>query len=160
MIKRFICILISIIIVFSGCSKNKYDNWIVVEMKKCGTVAFPEEWRVREEDGFYIISDKQNVKFIGYECNDYEEEENIDFNVSGYAISIENRDDIDFCTSEVFSNSAIWGKKPIICNGNKIEETYYVNLDNDESEIEYICVNQTDIDDSLVMDIAKSFCME
>lgn len=155
--------LVSMVILLSGCNNHKYDTWTTVTMENCGTIKFPGEWEIKEKDGFYIVSEKESdkVKFIGCERYNYDETDTFNFSVGDYSISVKPCVP-ETSTSEVFSNSAIWGEQPITCNGEEIEKTYYILLSDGESEriIEYICVDKTDIDDELVADIAKSYEME
>lgn len=145
--KKLLCavLFLMIALLLSGCS-SKYDGWQTVDMDYCGSIKIPEKWSSFSEDGvLYILDENGSPAMI--QCRTYQ---------TGRAESNKYYKDYKFLElkfSEVFSNSAQYVTAYFLYD-NKRSLMRIISLNN-----VYFAVWNSDIEDSVIKDIAKSFEM-
>ena len=130
----------------SGCS-SKYDGWQTVDIDYCGSIKIPENWSPFSEDGVLYILDENGTPAM-IQCQTYQ---------TGRVESNKYYKDYKFLENdfnEVFSNSAQYVTAYFLCDNKKflIRIIHLINVD--------FAVWNSDIEDSVIRDIAESFEMK
>ena len=147
--RRCFCVVVALVLLLCGCS-NTTDDWRVLKIEKCGTLRIPNDWEYSIEDGIIYITCDDKPIMISYERTGSNESNSFysDFKY------------IDVSTSAVLSNSAIYGKAKYLYKGKEIER-YYLDLGEakDGEWVEFL-VWDKDLDEELLIEIAKTFTLE
>lgn len=138
-----------------GCS-SIYDDWQVVYIEGCGIIKIPNEWSYFNEDGVIYILDESSVPVMiqsyNYNCDMRKEESNKYYS---------NYKKIELVYNQVFSNSAVYEISKFLYEGKEIElsviDLYVETVDCSDV---ILVVWNTDVEEKLIKDIAKSFIME
>lgn len=160
LMKRVYILFFILCIFITGCSnKDEYSNWVKVDVPDVGTLKIPSEWRFEVQGDYCMLTDKESddIKFIGYNTQDFNMKRDIQFNINNYEVYLENRDDSDF--GEVYgglSTGVIYGKKPITINGIEKEQYFiYMGTGSHDKDMELISVNKDEFDDEFIEKMAK-----
>ena len=144
--KKLLCaVLVFMLVILCGCS-SKYDGWQTVAIDYCGSIKIPENWSSFSEDGVLYILDENGTPAM-IQCRTYQ---------TGQAESNKYYKDYKFLElefSEGFSNSAQYATAYFLYDNKKFL-IRIISLNN-----VYFAVWNSDIEDSVVRDIAESFEM-
>lgn len=147
--KKFLMVIMVMILFLSACS-SETENWKVVEIKGCGIIKIPNEWDCFVQDDVIYIMEDEKPKMISYKRTDQNES-------NAYYTNFKY---IDFTTSAVLSNSAIYGKAKYLYLDKEIER-FYLDLGETTSGewIEFLVWDET-VSEELLISIAKTFVHE
>ena len=98
-LKKCFVIVITFILFLCSCS-SETDDWKEVKIEKCGTIKIPNHWTFLIEDEIMYILENETPIMISYQRTGESQSNSY---VSDFKY-------IEFTTSAVFSNSAIYGK--------------------------------------------------
>ncbi len=146
--KKVICMLLLLSFLLCGCfpeipRETKLPaNWKDVFIEDCGTLAVPGAWEYSVEDGIMYFTKNGKPVMISYDGKD-EVESNAYFSDFKF---------IDTITSAFFSNGAMYGRKELSYQGEKIERCF---LKLDKGKIEYETCNFIVWDTSVQFDTVK-----
>ena len=147
------CILIALFIISctAGCDEYDYDGWQTIYIEDVGLLKIPSDWKSYVEDEYLYIVDADDKPVLIQTKSFY----NPDTNEPGIVESnkfVDNIQCIGHISSNVLSNSPIYGKKEFLQNSEK-SERYFLDLSNDMQLIFW----DPGIDEEMVKKIAASF---
>lgn len=148
-------IVILLIVLFASCSEEYADDWKKIEIDDCGILAIPSDWIFFEEDGYYYITDQNDVPIM---IQTYSNVVDTDMDkINSVTESNKYYDDvkeIKSVRSEVLSNGVCYGVSLMRRDG-KDSERYMLELYNDKTVV-FVVWSDT-VTEELLVKIAKSF---
>lgn len=149
MMKRCFLFVIALTLLLCGCF-SETDDWKILNIEGCGTFRIPNYWEYSFQDEAIYITSNEKPIMISYERTG-KSESNSFFSDFKY---------VDISTSAVLSNGAIYGKAKYSYMDKEIER-YYLNFGEtkDGQLIEFL-VWDKDVNEELLIKIAKTFTLE
>lgn len=158
-----VCIIFVICLLLFGCSnENKYEKWYRINLEGCGTMMIPESFELKKEQDMYYIENMDNneIELLGYPYKKYETKDDIKFSILNYDIYLKNPDDdseyVFDCQS--FSNSATFGEKPVIVNGEPTKQ-FFIDTSGDK-KVDWITTPESSLDYDEIKKITESYELE
>ena len=97
-----------------SCDVSDTEDWQKITVKNDGTLKIPQGWSYLNKDGIhYVMDDKDNPVLISYKENERND-----------SLFFEEMEYVDFNSSEVYSNGAIFGEAVYSYDDEKAEHFY------------------------------------